>query len=419
MLDERNEESMIRIGCPLLETRDGKTYLKAFIKNYIENVNEWLWYATDEEYGKYFCQETSDAFVVPMILRAVKTHQDIHVESGMSERLFHNLNESVFHALCKAYEKKSGVKHEDTVKIHCENLISKSYENNNAVGTGCSLGVDSFAVIKQYFIDNDCPLSYKITHLTLFNAGAFGSRDVEGARKSFYKECGRIKNFADQLNLPFVWVDSNARSFFPELNFNWSVAYLNMGIVLSMQKLWRKYLYASGYPVDYFKFDIDHSATYEPFLIPMLSSESTELVLSSLNMRRSDKVAFIADDKIVQENLYVCLKEQILNNPNSPNKYHGKYLNCGQCKKCHRTMLQLEILGKQELYKNIFDYGKWAEERERYITEVVVGKDKDPMYRDLYDSMLEHHYPIPLIKPKAFHKRIYAKLRSILRSLIK
>ena len=56
---------MIRIGCPQIEIKEGKTYLKAFIKNDEENVNEWLWYATDEEYGKYFCYETSDAFVVP------------------------------------------------------------------------------------------------------------------------------------------------------------------------------------------------------------------------------------------------------------------------------------------------------------------------------------------------------------------
>ena len=410
---------MIRIGCPQIEIKEGKTYLKAFIKNDEENVNEWLWYATDEEYGKYFCYETSDAFVVPMILRAVKTHQDIYVEAGMSERLFHNLNESVFHAVCKTYEKKSGIKHHDTVKIHCDNLISKGYENSNSVGTGCSLGVDSFAVIKQYLLNNDCPPSYKITHLTLFNAGAFGSRDVDGARKSFYKESVKTKNFADQLNLPFVWVDSNAPTFFPELNFNWSVAYLNMGIVLSMQKLWKKYLYASGFPVDDFEFDIDHSAKYEPFLIPMLSTESTELVLASLNMRRSDKVAYIADDKIVQENLYVCLKEQILNNPNSPNKYYGNYLNCGQCKKCHRTMLQLEILGKQDLFRNIFDYGKWPEEKAQYIADVVAGKDNDLMNRDLYESMLEHNYPIPRIKPKPFYKRVYAKLRLILKILIK
>ena len=192
-----------------------------------------------------------------------------------------------------------------------------------------------------------------------------------------------------------------------------------MGIVLSMQKLWRKYLYASGFSVDCLEFDIDHSAKYEPFLIPMLSTETTELVLASMNMRRSDKVAFIADDKIVQENLYVCLKEQIRNNPNLPNKYQGSYLNCGQCKKCRRTMLQLEILGKQDCFKEIFDYGKWDEEKGKYILAVVSGKDKDLMNRDLYESMLEHNYPMPRINPKPFYKRVFSKIHSILKRLTK
>ena len=159
--------------------------------------------------------------------------------------------------------------------------------------------------------------SYKITHLTLFNAGAFGSKEKEGARKSFFNEIERSKKFADKLGLPFVWVDSNIRSFFPEFSFDWSHTYLNMSVVLSMQKLWRKYLYASGYSVDHLEFDIDDSAKYEPYLIPMLSTENTELISANMNMRRSDKVDFISDDKMVQENLYVCLKEQIRNNPNS------------------------------------------------------------------------------------------------------
>ena len=60
-------------------------------------------------------------------------------------------------------------------------------------------------------------------------------------------------------------------------------------------------------------------------------------------------------------------------------------------------MIQLVILGKQELFRTIFDYGKWPEEKERYITRGVVEKDKNPMCRDLYDSMLEHHYPVPRI----------------------
>jgi hypothetical protein len=78
-------------------------------------------------------------------------------------------------------------------------------------------------------------------------------------------------------------------------------------------------------------------------------------------------------------------------------------------------MLQLDILGKEDLYRNIFDYVKWPKEKEEYIAEVVVGKDKDLMYHDLYESMLEHGYPLPLFKLKLLYYKIHIfwKIRSV------
>ena len=389
---------MIRIENPRIEF-DNNGY--AILKSLIYNDSEWsgareLFYLSSIENGKYFCNEVADAFVLPMILRAVKTHQDIVVESGMSEKLFYNLNDSVLYAVSKAYEKKYGVHPlgKEVVRVKCEKLIPSTY-NPTAVGTGCSLGVDSFAVLLQNLFSDDCPSSYRVTHLTLFNAGAFGSRDVEGARRSFRKEVERTKAFADKIRVPFVWVDSNTRSFFPELSFDWCHTYLNMGIVLSMQKLWKKYLYAAGYSVDNSTFDISYSAKYEPYLLPHLSTESTELISASMSMRRSDKVAYISDSELVQKELYVCLKEQILNNPQASNKYYGEFKNCGHCKKCLRTMLQLEILGKLDLFKDIFDMKDWCNMRENYIAEVIVGRKENLMLADLYQSMIDHHYAIP------------------------
>ncbi len=408
---------MIRIGKPIIEKEDGITTFKAFINNDVEGRNEWLWYTTDEKWGDYFCPEVADAFVLPMILRAVKTYQNIVVESSISEKLFYNLNDSVLYAVTKAYEKKYGKQTGEVVKIECNSLVSTNYKPM-AIGTGCSLGVDSFAVLKHHLLSDDCPPSYRITHLTLFNAGAFGSRDVEGARKSFQKEVEKTRLFANSIGIPFVWVDSNTRSFFPELSFDWCHTYLNMGIVLSMQKLWKKYLYASGYSLDNISFDIDYCAKYEPYLLPHISTESTELISASMNMRRSDKVKYISEDRLVQERLYVCLKEQQANNPNIKNKYQGSYLNCGHCKKCLRTMLQLEILGKLDLFKDIFDLSDWDKEREQYIADVIIGSKNNLMLANLYDSMLEHNYPIPskslqYVKKRRFHNRINYVLKRI------
>ena len=78
---------MISIGKPVIEQKDDKIYFKAFVTNDTEKKNEWMWFATNVEYGQYFTEDHADAFVLPMILRAVKTQQDIKVDSSMSEKL--------------------------------------------------------------------------------------------------------------------------------------------------------------------------------------------------------------------------------------------------------------------------------------------------------------------------------------------
>ena len=387
---------MIRIGKPVIENKGDLVVLKAFIINEAENDKNWLWYATSKEFGHFFCQETADSFVVPLILRAIKTHQDILVESEMSERLFYYLNNSVLFAVGKAYERRYGGR-ENRIQVFSEGLRSSSFAAS-AVGTGCSLGVDSFSVIKQHYFET-VSNSFKITHLALFNAGAFGGtkncNNIESVRGSFFKEVERIQSFAKSINLPLVWVDSNVRWFYPEGDFNWNHTYLNMGIVLSMQKLWKRYYYASGFSLDHFCFDISDSAHYEPFLLPYLSTESTELVSASMTMSRSEKVRFISTDEIVRKNLYVCLKEQIANNPSIKDKYNGDYLNCGRCLKCERTILQLDILGHLDEFKAVFDLSFWPKRKRYYIGEVLANRHKDLMLMDLYNSMIENDYAIP------------------------
>ena len=219
---------MISIGKPIIEQKDNKIYLKAFISNDVEKREDWLWFATSAKYGKYFTAENADAFVVPMVLRAAKTNQDIKVESAMSERLFYHINDSVLTLVKRAYERKYGKRKKDRISLYCDNLVTTNY-SPQSVGTGCSLGVDSFTELKKHVFDDSCPPSFKVTHITLFNAGAFGS---EGdARGSFYKEVKNVESFSKEIGKPLVWIDSNVRDFFPEFSFNWCHTYLNMGIV--------------------------------------------------------------------------------------------------------------------------------------------------------------------------------------------
>ncbi len=386
---------MIRIGCPFIEKREGRIYLVSNVRNEGENRNHELWFSVEKDYEEFLVSEVADPFVVALVLRAVVSKQDIEVDAPLSERLLHNLNNSVFYALSKCCLSNNNTPGQEVFQpsVTCRRAVSLRF-GSTGVGTGCSLGVDSFSILKKYYLDHssyEYP-SFRITHLGCFNVGAFGSFNTDSTRGSFFREVKRVKVFGDTIGLPVVSVDSNIHTFFPEVDFNWSHTYLNMGCVLALQKLWGRYLYASGYSLGCFEWDIHDSAKYEPFLLPGLSTESPELVSVDMDKPRSEKLLFIADDPLVQNHLNVCLKEQRINNGRIQRSDVSEFINCGVCEKCLRTMLQLDIFDKLYFFKGVFDLSKWDENKVSFIRKVVMEKDSYFMYADIYRFLLNSKY---------------------------
>lgn len=393
---------MIKIGKPYITECDGRVRLVSHIINEGEGKELDLYYSVEPQYGKFLCDETADAFVLPMLLRAVVSCQEIVVEAPMSEKLYHNLLYGVLYALKHARltsPKVWGVAHMtpgdnlQNIGISCSGLVANNY-HGKAVGTGCSLGVDSFSVIKKYLLDNDCLPDYKITHFACFNVGAFGSFNTDTTRDSFYLEVNKLKYFAEKLHLPVVSVDSNVHEFYLEQNFNWSHTYLNMGCVLALQRLWGKYLYASGYSLDCFRYELGDSARMEPVVIPNISTESTELISADMEKPRSEKVRFIMDDEIVKQNINVCLKEQSINNGVMVRDEIDNHRNCGHCEKCLRTMLQLDIYGRLSDYRDVFDLSDWMKMKNDFLVKVFLKKDQNLMYKDIASTIVTNDYPI-------------------------
>lgn len=94
---------MITIDRPIKEQNGDGVSLKAFIHDDTQNINDWLVYSTSKEYGDFLCDEISDAFVVAMLLPAIKTGQKIKVNAPLSERLYHNIEHSVSTILQHVY----------------------------------------------------------------------------------------------------------------------------------------------------------------------------------------------------------------------------------------------------------------------------------------------------------------------------
>ena len=395
------KKKMINISKPWIEKVGDKVYLKSHIKDDYQNIDEDIWYSTPEEYGQYFCDEIADAFVISVLLQAIRYGEDIVVDAAISEKLYFNLQFSLIHTISISWGDIS-----NKIKVTPKEVMKPNF-HSFAVGCGCSLGVDSLSAIFRY-TSKECPESYRITHLTYFNVGAMGYKDLEKAQSSFKKDLSMVRDFADAYKLPLVCIESNISILYRDFDFDQSGIIRNMSAVLSMQKLFRVYYFASGQPNQNFEFTTTVMSHYGSLLLPLMSTESTELVVADQDKSRIDKTKSLMDNPIAHQHLYVCWKELIANkNPQSEvERVKDKFLNCTRCDKCLRTALTLDILGKLNLFKEIFDLDYYYRVRDKYTCKVLLNKDKSFMYRDIVLLMEQVHFPISArVKRELFLKR--------------
>ena len=402
---------MIRISAPRLVKEIGRVSMVCHIEDDKQHLAEEIYYATPALYGDYLSYEVADAFVVGCLLPAALYGEDIQVDGAISERLFYNLSNSVSYILSLIYGNR--------IRIQASQLVNPDY-NATGVGCGCSLGVDSFAAMLQHFPtsiigqDATVPASYRITHLTYFNIGAMGYVDLQKAKLSYEKDLQRVRSFAEEVGLPVVELESNFSLLYKDLDFDASGDVRNFSAVLALQKLFGRYLYGSTFPMVDFRFDKGQTGYYESVLAPLLSTESTEIIIANPDMSRIDKTRAIADNPLVQKYLYVCWKELIANRwPHSKiAAIKDAHVNCSRCDKCKRTLLALDLMGKLPSYQSVFDLDYWASTKDAYIAKVIYRKDESAFYKDLYNLMQEKNYRI---SPKAERElRILRRKNSLL-----
>ena len=63
---------MITIKRPHIENRNSSYYVITEISSTTENISKEIWYRTTEEYADYLVDEVADAFVLPMLLVALR-----------------------------------------------------------------------------------------------------------------------------------------------------------------------------------------------------------------------------------------------------------------------------------------------------------------------------------------------------------
>ena len=389
---------MIKISKSRIEEKDSETYLIATITIPKEGTEAWkefskkgqsysyikedyhlknnkidIWYKVSNKYGKYFCDDRNDGFVLGLIHYAMATGQDIESELPVSKKLLFNLNYILIPTFCNKYSgfKRIYVKAEGTDKM---------YKSEGKVGTGMSCGIDSLYTIysiNQNYVDKD----YHINVLTFLDTGAShyvphmpsksSLEDInEEANKIHTNKMIRAKKVAEDLKLPLLEVRSNISDLYQGM-FSPGNLYRNMSCILNLQKYFGKYYYSSaGYQIDNFIVDLQEDpANAEQLFTPLFSTEGLIVMSGGISRPRYIKTAELSDDKIAQKYLNVCNLDE----------------NCCSCGKCYRTLTTLETLGKLDKFSNVFNLDEYKKNRNKAYMWLVAYKKRDHFAKDIYE----------------------------------
>jgi hypothetical protein len=250
--------------------------------------------------------------------------------------------------------------------------------------------------------------SFKIEFFTFFNVGSHGDYGGDNARKIFWDRFNNISEFAKKVDKELVTVDSNLSEIL-EMKFQETYNLRTISCTLLLQKLFKNYYYSSGTRFDHYQFNKNEIADIDMLVIPNLSTESTSIFVSALRYSRIERTDLISRFPESYNHLDVCT------HPNSKNE---KSLNCSGCYKCLRTMLTLELLGKLDLYSNVFDIQKFRSSKNNYIGWLMTKKKKLTLDRELikyYKQKESINLKIYFFQIKNFFYRKKKEVKKILK----
>ena len=396
---------MIQLEKPTISRSGQYVYLSSHCKDDVNGIDTDIWYRTKSDWGEYFTDEIADAFVLLALLPAIKTGQNIKVYGGISSDLRYRLDTSLLYLFHHLYNADC----QHIISIETDGIIDVPY-HGNAVACGCSLGVDSLSAIKRH-CDKNIPVPFQLTHLTFFNIGALGEHNLDEANEDFKKELPIIKSFSDRLGLPLVTIESNSCLLFSkDFDFQNTHTLRNACAVLTMQKLFGKYFYASSYPLENAKVSTESIAFMDAFLLPLLSNTNVTFYCADGDKTRIQKTEYIASDSISQDYLYVCWKDIFSNGNPSYRKEMDSipFRNCTRCDKCLRTALTLDVLGVLNSYSKLFDLEYYYSQKQSYIYQVLSQRGDNPMYAQIASliNTIGYNYP-KIVKYKLWAKKLH------------
>src|SRR5699024_5784357 len=103
----------------------------------------------------------------------------------------------------------------NNIKVQITKSNSKKLMDSDGVGTGFSGGIDSFSTIFERYEKEDVE-NNKINTLVMLNVGSHGNKNPDFVEKKFIERFNYLKLFPNEINVPFIPVNSNLSDFYDQ-----------------------------------------------------------------------------------------------------------------------------------------------------------------------------------------------------------
>lgn len=312
----------------------------------------------------------ADPFLVSLLPYAMNKEYDIECDDPVSSDLFYNIVFDYIPVMSKY------TKYFNKINIICKTK-KKEIKNNNAVVTGASCGVDSlysiFSVIENTNLTNDS----KLTHLLVMNSGACSWAGGEQSYKWFIEESKRSELLASELNLGFIYVNTNLMEFYGSDHRISNYCRMS-GVILGLDKMIKKYHFASGYELDEFTVNPKDKddGYYAYFICNTMSDNNLRFFLTGNSFSRTERVKYFADNELASKYLNVCINGA---------------KNCGHCEKCLRTIGALYSIGKLNFFAQSFDVNDFYRKKTRYVAQMIYYKKFHKCFYDFMKTIKRQH----------------------------
>lgn len=376
-----------------IEKGHEKTRLVCDVENCPFSQSKQIYYVVPSEFRSWLADDVYDSFMVALLFPIMRNNDVLEIDGNVSKRIHLNLMYEVAASL-KDFEPSLFM---PTIRVKGY-ADAKKIEKQH-VGVGFAAGVDSFAVLHDHYwypIDED----KKIDTLFSFHVDNYGD-PCDPASSERAEKWYRIltKGYADKIGgeLLTCFEDSNIFEFHPPMGTDLLDGFLvRLSMALSLQRGLSCFYCATDLSYgqslvvyDSFKYRPKWMHFWEyvssSYVCPLLSNKGLEFISDGSRYKRGDKIELIINDPYVKEffNVCTCSSDTDLET------------NCSHCRKCKLTMLALDILGKLDDFKDVFDVNYFRKHKYGIKCHAVYNNAKEEYSMVDVELAKKHKYPMP------------------------